>query len=226
MFKIGFIGNSCTGKTTAAFSLITELKKKRCLTAYTADACRFITFPPSKLDTDPNARLQVLFQHMANECEQMVRDDADYLIVERTAADWLLYYTWTCQQEIDGVVPKLGSGPQVMEKMVWEWMKTYDLLFLMRSEGMVYVNDGFRPATTKIRDQVEDIYRWLFSILPSQVDCPLVEISGDSLEARLQAVHQGFGKWLSQGNFVVRPTRIPTYQPEHQEDEGRDVPTD
>jgi hypothetical protein len=208
-FKIGLVGNSCTGKTTSAFALIRLLKLTGHLTAYCTDACRFVTFPPKKFDKDPNARLHVLFSQMANEAEQMVRDDADYVITERTVMDWFLYYEWTCKN-----IKKATSW--AVETLVDEYVNSYDLLILMDSRGMYYVDDGFRPKSTRIRNQVDEMYQNLIERLMKASgttdgtstfpECIL--ITGDDLWKRNKAVERKFSKWLDAGHSIIRKPKV------------------
>jgi len=198
MFKIGFIGNSCTGKTTAAFTVIRSLKYKKLLVGYCTDACRFVTFPPARFDVCPDARLNVLFKQLSNETEQMVREDVDYLVTERTAIDWWLYYVWTCKQ--------VAKDPAVeIAALVKLWLRSYDLLFFLDSKGMSYVDDGFRPASTKIRDEIDSHYcEWLARYEKTCRDLRIV--TDGSVEKRVETVERLLEDWLK-GHWVTRPSR-------------------
>jgi len=204
MFKIGFVGNSCTGKTTSCFSLIKLLKLKKTLTSYCTDACRFVTFNPEKFDTDPKTRLHVLFKQMANELEQEVREDADYLITERTVIDWFIYYIWTCKASDNPISPEV-------ESLVNEWIRTYEIIFFMDAKSMYYVDDGFRPASTKIRNEVNELYDIFLYKLQTEFPGQVILIEGDDLEKRNQLVEDKMNEWLAKGkNLVVREGKIRT----------------
>lgn len=204
MWKIGFVGNSCTGKTTAAFSLIAKLKLARALVGYCTDTARSITFDPSRLDDAPLARAHVLFRQLTNETEQMVRKDVDYLVTERTALDWYLYYVWTCQN--------VGApGNERLRALVDSWTRTYDLLVYLDSKEMTYVHDGFRPASTRIRDEIEPLYVSALSELRnSRSPDSLIVIDGHDLGQRNAAAMAALDDWLRlQGGVFVRDTRKP-----------------
>ena len=200
MYKIGFIGNGCTGKTTSAFSLITQLKYDRALVGYCNDACRFITFDPNEFDTNPAARLHVLFKQMTNECEQLTRKDCDYIVTERTVMDWYIYYVWTCKNV--GVAPD-----KHVTNLVMSWIDTYDVLFFMDSEGIDYVNDGFRPASTRIRDEVVPEYKAMADTITAQnLNVKFARITDDDVRERTEHVLDIFSRWFL-NHEVIRDTR-------------------
>lgn len=199
MKKIGFIGNSCTGKTTAVLGLIAELKLRKALVGYVTDMARGLPFLPDALDRHPDARLHVLFRQAVAETEQIIRPDADYIVTERTLIDWWIYYRWTCAEVGCGASPALLS-------LVREWTRGYDLLVFMSGEGMTYVDDGYRPATTRIRDEVEPFYQqeaaMLRDLRPSGT---FIEIKGgDVRQRRDEAVDAVLG-FLSP--LTIRETR-------------------
>lgn len=201
--KIGIVGNSCTGKSTVAFGIIRWLKLQKALVGYCTDAARFVTFNPEKFDTDPHARLNVLFTQLRNETEQLVRDDVDYIVMERTALDWMIYYEWTCAQ-----VGQTGLYPG-LDELMSNWMNTYDLLIFLDSASMVYVNDGFRPASTKIRDEVDADYREFREILETHAEFAgrSIIVSGSDLGLRNIEAEQKFGEWFLR-NKIIRPSRV------------------
>lgn len=212
-YRIGFVGNSCTGKTTATFAVINELKMRRCLVGYAVDACRFVTFPPERFDDNAYSRAHVLFQHLANETEQLVRTDLDYLVMERTAFDWWLYYRWTRSVTLDHSRGGLDHvDDEVIENLVAAWMRSFDLVFFMESEGMVYVEDGFRPASTQRRERMERLYQQGKARLAAQCRA-MRTIGGTSLEERNERVLWNLRRWLADGNLIVRDTRLRAYTP-------------
>lgn len=202
---VGFVGNSCTGKTTCMFRLLAHLKSRKLLVGFCADAARFITFDPEKFDTNPTAREYVLWRQLANETEQLARDDVDYILTERTTMDWLLYYEWTCHN--------IGQRPnKKIHDLALDHLR-YDVLFLMSDKGMPYVDDGFRPASTQIRDEVSEPYRTLFRELTDRragerATCLVQE---SSVDARSGRVLKFMESWLELGHLVERPSRQGLY---------------
>ena len=148
LVKIGFIGNSCTGKTTSCFNLVKNLKFKRAKTGYCNDICR-VPFSPEKFDTDEYARLHVLYKQISTEMEHMIRDDVEYLICERTSLDWVAYYNASFSPT-DGFPGSIGLA-DVDQQVIpgYTWMDTYNVLFYMHPMGEYY-DDGHRPAATNI----------------------------------------------------------------------------
>lgn len=194
MYKIGFIGNSCTGKTTAMFHLIKVLKEKREKVGYCFSNCRFITFDPNMLDKFPEARLHVLWKQLAQETEQEVREDIEFLLTERTALDWFIYYTWTCKNT--GVLPS-----EKLAVFIDEYMASYDLIYFMDSMSMDYVNDGFRPATTKIRDEVNPDYLKVPEYLSKITE--VVRITDPEVSLRCDTVAEHFKGWMSDRKIIL-----------------------
>lgn len=184
MFKIGLIGNSSTGKTTSAMALVSELKARGLGAAHYGDACRFISFKPDLFDTRPEARLHVLFKQMEAEAERSVRPDVEYLVCERTAADWYFYYRWTCERMGVSVWPEVTL-------LVQRWMRGYDLLLYLSSEGMDYIPDGFRPPSSEIRRDVDRFYRE-YVMRNERVVC----IGGVGPRPRAAAVIEAVERWL------------------------------
>jgi len=184
--KIAFIGNGCTGKTTCAFETVKKLKLKKQRVGYCNDLCRSVPFNPEKFDTDPNARLHVLYKQMAAECEHMVRDDVDFLVTERTVLDWWLYYLWTCKNV--SVKPD-----KLVADMVADWKKSYDIIFFMSTEGIDYVNDGFRPKSVDLRDQMDSLYNDLYKTLKSSGMTDLYLIKDREVVARVDKVSSMIG---------------------------------
>ena len=199
MYKIGFIGNSCTGKTTSAFNLIKWLKINKTRTGYCNDICRFVTFDPNLFDTDPKARLNVLFSQISNELENEVRADVDYLITERTVIDWYLYYLWTCKNT-------KKEPEQYIADMVSNWIESYDLFIYMDSESMYYVNDGYRPASTKIRDEINEDYITFFGSLKELYPDKVIHIKAPEIADRIDEVEEKFGVWF-ESHKILRPSK-------------------
>lgn len=191
MKKIAFLGNGCTGKTTSMMNLVSKMKLWELKVGYVADLSRSITFAPDKFDTNDQARLHVLYKQIAAECEQGVRNDVDYVLTERTAMDWLIYYAWTCNNI------SLDPNP-VHAELVNQWAQTYDLIFYMDDEKIDYVADGFRPASTKLRDEISTYYADVYITL-RDMDLPIVKVASDSIADRVVSIEQYVEKWVKNG---------------------------
>ena len=191
MHKIGFFGNGCTGKTTSSMNMLTYLKLRKLRTGYISDLCRFITFEPNMFDTHPEARLHILFKQFEHECESVLRADVEYLIMERTVLDWFLYYKWTCKNIGKEVNP-------LIEKLVLDWANTYSVIFYMSSKGIDYVDDGFRPASTKIRDEVDPMYHEMYEWLKDNFDGQLFNVTDSEVADRVKTTEKWIGAWINE----------------------------
>lgn len=191
---IGFIGNACTGKTTAAFGLVQHMKLKKLNVGYINDLCRSMSFSKELFDAYSEARLAVLFKQLQHEMEHSVRLDIDYLVTERTPLDWWLYYEWTCK--------KVGEEPlREVTKLVVEMMKRYDLVFYMDDKAIDYVADGFRPPSVDLREEMSKAYadRWKYgySVYPGMSPVE-VQIVHPDVAVRCEQVKKHFD-WMMLG---------------------------
>lgn len=192
--KIGFIGNSCTGKTTSCFNLVKKLKFLKAKTGYCNDICR-VPFSPEKFDTIEWARLHVLYKQMSTEMEHMIRDDVDYLICERTSLDWIAYYNASFDP-LDGkfdLEDLAGVDEHVLPG--YTWMDTYHVLFYMHPMGEYY-DDGHRPSATHIRDKVQPEYESILKYIKQNYNGTLIEIFSDNVIERTAEVEERFEKWF------------------------------
>jgi nicotinamide riboside kinase len=191
IYQIGFIGNSSVGKTTSAFGVITELKLARKNVGYVTDRCRFVTFEPDRFDDTPEARIHIIASQIAAESEQLVRPDINYLVTERTTLDWMLYYQWTCE--------RLHKWANItMVDLCWSWARRYDLLFFLQTEGMPYVDDGYRPKSVEQREEMDPRYQKLLLTLQHHFIFKdrLRIIGGETTEERNALVIEHLHDWL------------------------------
>lgn len=192
MKKIAFFGNGCTGKTTSMMNLMCKMKLWKFKVGYVSDLSRSITFPPDKFDTDVNARLHILYKQIASECEQTVRPDCDYVLTERTSLDWWIYYDWTCEnigKEKDSAHFTAASS----------WAKSYDLIYFMEDSTIDYISDGFRPESTKLRDEVSSKYNQVYKYLVKQGH-NVVKISNPDVSKRVEEVENKTWLWLGENH--------------------------
>jgi hypothetical protein len=134
----------------------------------------------------------VLFAQFAAECEQAVRDDVDYIITERTVLDWWLYYLWTCEHvHVEPV--------SYLDQLVAEWVRSYDLIFWLDDSQMEYIDDGFRPATTRIRDDMVTRYDWGLTWLRNQTLASKIRlITVPDVVERCEQIEGLFKEWFDE----------------------------
>jgi hypothetical protein len=180
--KIGFIGNGCTGKTTSMFNLFSRLKREKVHVGYVSDVARGAPFNPALFDTDPAARLHSLFNQLAHECAHTVREDVHVLLCERTALDWYMYYLWTCENV--GV-----QSSRTIADLVGAWMESYTHLFYFDDSAFDYVADGFRPASSTLRDEMKVKYHEAYSLLLNKFPGKVTYVTGE-IDQRVAFVEQ------------------------------------
>lgn len=195
MKLIGFIGNACTGKTTAAFGLVQHAKLRGLNIGYINDLCRSMPFSRELFDSRSEARLAVLFKQLQHEMEHAVRTDIDYLVTERTPLDWWLYYFWTCLH--------IGEEPcRAVTAMVSEMMRRYELIFYMDDKQIEYIKDGFRPPSVQLREEMSIHYkdRWNYGFMAYRDSArPVeVEITAPDVAERCEDVKRHFD-WMMLG---------------------------
>lgn len=150
--KIGFIGNSSTGKTTCSMSLFLHLKKVGHNVFHYGDTGRDLAFSPELMDKSIEASLNVMFKQFQKETELLVKYPQCTLIAERSVFDWYLYYL-RMQSTNDSYKFSFNIN---------EYVKSYDILFYL-DDNLPYEQDGIRPKTNKLHNEMKDIYKLFFN---------------------------------------------------------------
>jgi len=138
MIKIALIGTSCSGKTTTAYELVARLRKSGYHAEGNTSSDRIYPFAQEKLNVLHEAQCYVILQHAFLETRAAVRDDVDIIISDRSVLDFFAYYDYCFKDRQNTAYFKS------LKLFVFEWIKTYDLIFYL--PPLPWVNDNKRPS--------------------------------------------------------------------------------
>jgi nicotinamide riboside kinase len=188
MIKVGLIGTSCSGKTTMAYGLVTELRKLGYHAEGVLGSDRKYTFNSSELDINNYAQAYVILQQAFLETQCHTRDDVNVVITDRTPFDFFSYYEYCFY----GSDIKNETVYNAMKNFAYEWIKTYDLIFYL--SPLPYVSDNKRPNDA-FRQAVDLI---LQKNIDTLVDVPVVKIQDTEHNVRFDTVLRTIQKKINE----------------------------
>ncbi|MBI5148259.1 AAA family ATPase, partial [Candidatus Pacearchaeota archaeon] len=130
----------CTGKTTVAYELVAELRKKGKNSTLLEEVARDCPLPVNE-NTTEDAQKWILFTQLANEIKLAYK--YPLLICDRSVLDGYAYY-----------FNKFGEN-FALETIVKDHLKTYSFLFKMPITGSL-VPDGFRSINAKFQKDIDE----------------------------------------------------------------------
>ena len=158
--KIGFIGSQGSGKTTTAYALATELKKKGHDVYVLSEVARSCPF---ELNEGASQKTQLWIFG-----KQLTREQSskgEILISDRTLMDSFCYGIRACPNFFIPLSP-----------FVKEYLKTYDFIFYLKPKDEYLIDDGVRSTNKSFRDEIDDIIREYIT----KLDINYIEVeSGD-----------------------------------------------
>lgn len=137
--KIGMIGCQGSGKTTKAFELCYELKKEGLDVQYVLELARKCPFDINKDSVDKTE-----YWIIGKTLEEEQEITGDIVITDRTLLDNLAYGLYFHKDKFESLKP-----------FVKEYMKTYDLIFLMEPNDDYLIDDGVRDTNKQFRDDID-----------------------------------------------------------------------
>lgn len=147
MKKFGIIGTSCSGKTTAVYNIVGNLRRNGIHIEGVVSTDRIYPFEKDRLDYLDSAQCYVILQQGLLETIRETRSDLNCFLTDRTPLDFLAYYDYFIKNKNEY---KFES----MNNFVYSWMKTYDLLFYL--PPLPWVDDSKRPPD-QIRNSIDQI---------------------------------------------------------------------
>ena len=156
MYKIAIIGTHGIGKTTLV-SLLESEGKRRGLTIKTIpEVVRLSPFPINAGFGVDGANWIVTSQ--INKELDAQAANIEFLICDRSAYDPICYL-------------KVGNHPhrsyEALEKYAWNWIKTYDKIFMVYPSGEEIINDGVRSMDKQFQDDVHDEFKNIIHFIKS-----------------------------------------------------------
>jgi deoxyadenosine/deoxycytidine kinase len=157
LMKISFSGTPKSGKS----SLLEEVKKILSL-KYNVEAVDEIS-SKNPFDDDKKSEFRSQFFYMTTQVnEENIKSIAapDILLCDRSVLDQWIY--WQKHIKNQNMTPSLGDKSKILENIYQFWMKTYDLVFLIRLDNREYEkrNSGneFRKVTTEYMKETESLF--------------------------------------------------------------------
>lgn len=137
--KIAFVGTHGVGKTTLCFDLTAQLKRRSFNADMVKEVARASPLPVNR-QTSREAQLWILTTQVAEEIRASAHSDV--VVCDRAALDNYAYFFLAC-----------GRDPAV-EKFMWMWMKTYDLLIRVPIVAQAQ-DDGFRDTDVVFQREID-----------------------------------------------------------------------
>lgn len=137
--KVGFIGAQGCGKTTAAYSLATELKKDGYDVYVLSEVARSCPLPLNE-DATRESQLWILGKQMTR--EQSAK--GQILIADRTVLDVFCYGVRKNKEFFETLTP-----------FIKKYMTTYDVVFFLEPSDEYLIDDGVRSTDRKFRNEID-----------------------------------------------------------------------
>lgn len=183
MDKIGLIGTSCSGKTTAAHEVLYRLKSAGVRADALLQQDRRFTFGRAALETSEAAQHWMIFNLMAKEAEVEASGEVDVLVCDQTP---LTMYAFLEHQ--------YGEDSE-LRSLVIKWMRRYTLLLYL--PPLPYEDDGTRP-TDQFRTAVHGTLRRVLN----ESLLPVMEVKKEALA---HTVLTAIGRTLSPQELSLIP---------------------
>lgn len=155
--KISFSGTPKSGKS----SLLEEVKKILAL-KYNVEAVEEIS-PKNPFDDDKKSEFRSQFFYMTtqvNEENLKSLNAPDLLLCDRSVLDQWIY--WKKHIKSQTLTPTLEEKNKLLENVFQFWMKTYDLVFLIRLDSKEFekrdTGNEFRKVTSDYVKETEQLF--------------------------------------------------------------------
>lgn len=153
--KIAIVGTHGIGKTTLAYQIACEAKKKGKNAMVISEVARRCPFPLNDEQT-PDGAEWIIATQISRELSA-IADGTEYIVCDRSAYDPICYL-------------KAGKHParvyQAMRIYAEEWLKTYNKIFLVIPNGEEIIADGFRSVDEEFQRRVHKEFLKYFTASP------------------------------------------------------------
>jgi nicotinamide riboside kinase len=143
--KIAIIGTHGVGKTTLAYQIATEAKKRGKNASIVHEVARSSPFPLNDGFTSDGAHWIITTQ-IKRELEAKAQK-ADVIVCDRSAYDPICYLHAT---------DEYADAFQALESFAEEWTKTYDLIFYVVPSWQNLTDDGVRSMDLDYQKRINN----------------------------------------------------------------------
>lgn len=153
--KIAIIGTHGTGKTTLAYRLCAEAKKRAynaVILNETARSCPFPINQGSSLD----GFLWMTGTQIAKE-QAAKAHKSDYIVCDRSVLDHVCYVPYDLAN---------GEIYDYFKLALGTWMTTYDKIFWVHPTGEAIIPDGIRATDMNYQMKIHERFREIFDNIP------------------------------------------------------------
>lgn len=154
--KIAVIGTHGIGKTTLTYQIACEAKKRGKNVRVIQEVARHTPFPINA-DFGVDGANWIVTSQINKELDAQAAN-IEFLICDRSAYDPICYL-------------KVGDHPhrsyEALEKYAWNWIKTYDKIFMVYPSGEEIINDGVRSMDKQFQDDVHDEFKNIIHFIKS-----------------------------------------------------------
>ena len=151
--RIGFVGPQGSGKTTKCYELATELKKKGHDVYVLSEVARSCPLPLNE-----NATLESQFWILGKQLTREQSARGKILISDRTVLDVFCYGVRVNKEFFEKLKP-----------FIKEYMKTYNVIFLLKPNDEFLIDDGIRSVNKDFRNEIDDLIKKYISELDIKV---------------------------------------------------------
>lgn len=151
--KIAIIGTHGIGKTTLAYIIAAEAKKKGKNAVVINEVARRCPFPLNDKQV-PEGAEWIISTQISHELSAKA-NKTEYIICDRSAYDPICYMKASKHNK---------STYRSMKIYAEEWLKTYDKIFLVIPDTKKIDSDGFRCTDVKFQELVNDQFMHEFQV--------------------------------------------------------------
>jgi nicotinamide riboside kinase len=140
MKKLAFVGTHGIGKTTLTHQTVAELKKRGVNAEFLGEIVRSCPLSINE-ETSQESQRWIIHSQIVKELE--MKNKCDWLVCDRSIFDGYVYF-----------FNKFGRD-EVLEKLVLDYIKSYDLLFLVEINPNFLKKDGIRSVNVEFQKEID-----------------------------------------------------------------------
>lgn len=161
--KIAFIGTHGTGKTTAAYNMVAELRKNGINAGLLSETARLCPFPINE-DTTHESQEWIILSQIIREIE--AEKIYDILVCDRTSYDALIYLLYLYNKKINSHAVKTDyindifyNYKTIYTALLDMKIKNYKYIIYMPINDSYLIADGVRSINKEFQKAIDDLIK-------------------------------------------------------------------